>query len=203
MDEMIHLTNDAIQKKGDRYGKYEPANKLSYSQFQRYLDTAFPHKHYQLDTHILPKMREITQHLLRAAFQFIDPQRRQHNFELYGLDFYISSKFRPYLIECNANPCLEINCPILERIIPGAVEHALRLGLDPLFPPPQHYPPACRYQLCDRIMEKLKYELIFDEKAEGRSLRERSRSCRLDLGGVRLRPEEDEGEELGEEAPLD
>lgn len=120
MDEMIHLTNDAIQKRGERYGRYEPANKLSYSQFQRYLDSAFPHKHYQLDA-VLSRMKEITTNMLRAAFQFIDPQRRHHNFELYGLDFYISSKFKPYLIECNANPCLEINCPILERIIPGAV----------------------------------------------------------------------------------
>jgi tubulin monoglycylase TTLL3/8 len=78
------------------------------------------------------------------------------------LDFYISSKFKPYLIECNANPCLEVNCPILERIIPGAIEHGFRLGLDPLFPPPWHYPPSTRYQLCDKIIEKLKYELIFD-----------------------------------------
>jgi hypothetical protein len=53
MDAMIHLTNDAVQKHGDRYGKYEPANKLSYSQFQRYLDTAHPHKHYNFEIQIL------------------------------------------------------------------------------------------------------------------------------------------------------
>jgi len=33
----IHLTNDAIQKNSDFYEKYEPANKLSYTEFQRYL----------------------------------------------------------------------------------------------------------------------------------------------------------------------
>lgn len=33
----IHLTNDAIQKNGESYEKYEPANKLSYGEFQRYL----------------------------------------------------------------------------------------------------------------------------------------------------------------------
>jgi hypothetical protein len=154
-------------------------------------------------------MKEVTRQMLRAGFQFLDPQRRQHNFELFGLDFYISSKFKPYLIECNANPCLEVNCPILERIIPGAVEHALRIALDPLFPPPHHYPPAARYSLCDRVLEKLKYELIFDEKVEGAALRERTRLCpvKLDLAGIKLRPEEDEfedeGEELGVSAPLD
>lgn len=34
----IHLTNDAIQKYSQSYGKFEDANKLSYSEFQRYLD---------------------------------------------------------------------------------------------------------------------------------------------------------------------
>ena len=40
-DEYVHLTNDAIQKKGDNYGRYEDGNKLSYSEFQRYLDSRF------------------------------------------------------------------------------------------------------------------------------------------------------------------
>lgn len=38
-DSYIHLTNDAIQKYSSGYGKYEPANKLTYSELQRYLDT--------------------------------------------------------------------------------------------------------------------------------------------------------------------
>lgn len=116
-------------------------------------------------------MKEITTDLIKASFQFMDPNRKGHNFELYGLDFYINSKFKPYLIECNANPCLEVNCPILEKIVPGAIEHALRIGLDPLLPPPSHYPIASRYHLCDRAVEKIKYELIFDEKIEGPAIR--------------------------------
>lgn len=35
---MIHLTNDAVQKKGDTYGKHEKGNKVSYEDFQIYLD---------------------------------------------------------------------------------------------------------------------------------------------------------------------
>ena len=42
----IHLTNDAVQKYTPLYGKYEPANKISYSEFQRYLDTTYPKKKY-------------------------------------------------------------------------------------------------------------------------------------------------------------
>ena len=37
-NKFIHLTNDAVQKNCDEYGKYESGNKLSYQDFQRYID---------------------------------------------------------------------------------------------------------------------------------------------------------------------
>jgi hypothetical protein len=43
---------------------------------------------------------------------------------------------KPYIIEVNTNPCLELSCPLLERIIPSMLENAFWIGLDPLFPPP-------------------------------------------------------------------
>ena len=39
-DRYIHLTNDAVQKFSQDYGKYENGNKLSLTDFQRYLKTA-------------------------------------------------------------------------------------------------------------------------------------------------------------------
>jgi hypothetical protein len=33
----VHLTNDAVQKKSDDYGKYENGNKVSFTDFQKYL----------------------------------------------------------------------------------------------------------------------------------------------------------------------
>lgn len=39
---MIHLTNDAIQKKGDDYGKYENGNKVSFTDFAKYMETKCP-----------------------------------------------------------------------------------------------------------------------------------------------------------------
>lgn len=38
----IHLCNDAIQMNSDEYGKFETANKLSYQDFQKYLNITFP-----------------------------------------------------------------------------------------------------------------------------------------------------------------
>ena len=34
---MVHLTNDAIQKKSEEYGKFEGGNKISYKEFSKYL----------------------------------------------------------------------------------------------------------------------------------------------------------------------
>ena len=34
---MIHLTNDAVQKFADDYGRFEQGNKLSYAEFEKYL----------------------------------------------------------------------------------------------------------------------------------------------------------------------
>ncbi len=52
----IHLTNDSVQKKGEDYGKYEPGNKLSYSDFQRYLDTMESNK-YKFWNQAYPEMK--------------------------------------------------------------------------------------------------------------------------------------------------
>lgn len=41
---MIHLTNDAVQKHDEDYGRYELANKLSYEEFQKYIDINFKEK---------------------------------------------------------------------------------------------------------------------------------------------------------------
>lgn len=38
-DNYIHLTNDAVQKTSEDYGRFEKGNKLSYQDFQKYLDT--------------------------------------------------------------------------------------------------------------------------------------------------------------------
>lgn len=38
-DSLVHLTNDAIQKDNDDYGKFEPGNKLTYSDLQKYIET--------------------------------------------------------------------------------------------------------------------------------------------------------------------
>ena len=44
----IHLTNDAIQKNAEDYGRYEEGNKISYTDLQRYFDTNYPNRKYSI-----------------------------------------------------------------------------------------------------------------------------------------------------------
>lgn len=96
-DPLVHLTNDAIQKNAGDYGKYEKGNKLSYSDFQKYLDANYPKK-YNFNEQILMKMKHFAAESVRATYSVLDSSRRKHNFELLGLDFMIDEDFAPWLI---------------------------------------------------------------------------------------------------------
>ena len=72
------------------------------------------------------------------------------------------------------------------------LEHSLRIGLDPLFPPTSHFPISKRFNLSDNYLKNLKYELIFDED----SLRA---PIRNDFGFVDEREKEEEYQDEGEE----
>lgn len=71
-------------------------------------------------------MRRLTVQAVRATYMSLDPQRREHNFELLGMDFMIDEQMRPWLIEINTNPCLEMSCPLLARLIPTIIEQTFR-----------------------------------------------------------------------------
>jgi hypothetical protein len=47
-DLFIHLTNDAVQCKNETYSKYEKGNKVSYAEFQRYLDMNYHAEGYKV-----------------------------------------------------------------------------------------------------------------------------------------------------------
>ena len=59
-----------------------------------------------LQTGLIPKMKEIATESIKSSFLFLDRDRKQHNFELFGLDFMVDTNFKPWLIEINTNPCL-------------------------------------------------------------------------------------------------
>ena len=53
-NKLVHLTNDAIQKHAVDYGKFEAGNKLSYVDFQNYLDKNFTSLNVCVDRDLIP-----------------------------------------------------------------------------------------------------------------------------------------------------
>lgn len=76
--------------------------------------------------------------------------------------------FKPYLIEVNTNPCLELSSPLLARLIPNMLENAFRITADPMFPPPEGW--SQKKQVVQEICPENKFQLVFDEKVDGPGL---------------------------------
>jgi tubulin monoglycylase TTLL3/8 len=81
----------------------------------------------------LPQIRALVRDTFRCVEKKIDQQRRTNSFEIFGYDFMIDDDLKLKLIEVNTNPCLEICCPLLARIIPSLLDSAFKIAIDPLF----------------------------------------------------------------------
>ena len=97
-------------------------------------------------------MKEIALDAVKATYASLDTHRKEHNFELFGMDFMIDSNLQPWLIEINTNPCLETSCPILSNIIPELLEQTLNISLDTIFPPPNEWPPGKKSWISDNLL---------------------------------------------------
>jgi hypothetical protein len=67
----------------------------------------------------------------------LNPNQRKNTFEIYGYDFMIDSKLKPWLIEVNTNPCLEETSTLLRQLLPRMLDDAFKLTIDVNFPPLQ------------------------------------------------------------------
>lgn len=150
------------------YGKFEPGNKLSYNEFQAYMDKWYPELNICFERDILPQMNKMTVDVFRACHEKLDPKRRLHCMEVFGLDFMIDDEFRPYLIEVNTNPCLELSSPLVARLIPNMLENALKIGMDSIFLPPDNFSTKKSY-IGDACPEN-RFTLVYDDKMDGQVL---------------------------------
>ena len=125
-DKFVHLTNDAIQKQGEDFGKFENCNKLSYTDLQRYFNQY--HSDLEIDVlkHIVPQMKRLIVDTIRATCFKLDPPRLMNSFEIFGYDFTLDDEFKLNLIEVNTNPCLETESPLLARIIPELIDNTFK-----------------------------------------------------------------------------
>jgi len=130
----VHLTNNAIQKYSDNYGKYEDGNQLSYASFQKYLDENFKDYNISFINNIMPKIKCLIIKSVLSVRKLINQEKRKYCFEIFGYDFILDSDFNTWLIEVNTNPCLEESSKLLKMLIPRMVDDAFKLTVDVLFP---------------------------------------------------------------------
>ena len=74
----------------------------------------------------------------------------------------IDENFNTWLIEVNTNPCLELSCPLLARLVPSMLENSFRVAVDPVFPPPKDLPK--HKGLPEDFFETNKLSLIFSSR---------------------------------------
>ena len=138
---------------------------MSYNEFQAIIDKNHPDLNISFERDILPQMNKMTTDVFRACHGKLDPKRRLHTMEVFGLDFMIDDEFKPYLIEVNTNPSLDLSSPLLARLIPTMLENSLKLSLDPLFLPPENFTSKKAF-IGDAVPEN-RFELVFDSKVDG------------------------------------
>jgi tubulin monoglycylase TTLL3/8 len=71
-------------------------------------------------------MQKLASDIFRSVYTKINPTKKEFSFEVFGLDYMIDENFKVWLIEVNTNPCLELACPLLGRVIPTMLENAFK-----------------------------------------------------------------------------
>jgi hypothetical protein len=75
---------------------------------------------------VLPQFKKLVGDTIKANSRKLDPNRRQCSFEIFGYDFMLDEDLKPWLIEVNTNPCLELSSPYLARLIPAMIENTMK-----------------------------------------------------------------------------
>jgi D-alanine-D-alanine ligase-like ATP-grasp enzyme len=83
--------------------------------------------------HILPRIKDLVIDCFVSAINGLNPNKREHCFELMGFDFLIDEDFRVWLIEVNTNPYFGVVNNNLPNFIPNLVDDTFKLTLDLTF----------------------------------------------------------------------
>ena len=130
-NKFIHITNHSVQKKCNKFEKYEYGNEISYNDFKDYL----LNQNISLDK-FEKLMLDIKDLILISMNSVKNKLMRTNNvlcFEIFGYDFIIDNNFKPWILEINNNPGLAISSPLIEKLIPRMLDDAFRLTIDKVF----------------------------------------------------------------------
>eukprot|EP01062_Namystynia_karyoxenos_P045204 TRINITY_DN3352_c1_g1_i1.p1 TRINITY_DN3352_c1_g1~~TRINITY_DN3352_c1_g1_i1.p1 ORF type:complete len:644 (+),score=245.13 TRINITY_DN3352_c1_g1_i1:80-1933(+) len=104
-DSFAHLTNNAIQKQGSDFSKYEQDNFLWFEDAAEKFAALDPPVSFEKQ--IVPQMKKMVVSALRAArHHFIDAPAPLRPFQLMGFDFIPDASGRVWLLEVNGSPAI-------------------------------------------------------------------------------------------------
>ena len=128
-DLFVHLTNYSVQKHNIHFSKIEIGNEIPFYEFQRELDRKKTGINFIKD--IYPKIVRIVRLTGGAAIQGkMNFMNIKNCFEIFGYDFILDENYKPYLLEINTNPGLEISSPLINQLLPRMIDDAFKLTID-------------------------------------------------------------------------
>ena len=131
-DLFVHLTNYSVQKHNIYFSKIEIGNEIPFYEFQKELDRKNSGKNFIKD--IYPKIVRIIRLTGGAAVQGkMNYFNAKNCFEIFGYDFILDENYKPYLLEINSNPGLEISSPLISQLLPRMIDDAFKLTIDEEF----------------------------------------------------------------------
>ena len=141
----MQLTNNAIQKDGEDYGKFEEGNIISMPTLFSYI-TSIPEGQGKTKEELQQKFQNTINDLICDTIKSVKGKifMQRHTFELLGYDFIIDEDLNMILIEVNTNPCLEESNRLLRCLLPRMIDDLFCIVMDPIFCPnslhfQQHY----------------------------------------------------------------
>ncbi|CDW80379.1 ttl domain containing protein [Stylonychia lemnae] len=132
----VHLTNNAIQKYSDNYGKFEDGNQISLLELSSFLATQDCNTEDMNGYEIKNNLESQHKELIISSLQSVKSKLKftKYTFELVGYDFIIDENLKSYIIEVNTNPCIEESSQLLKMLLPRMIDDMFKLTIDQVFP---------------------------------------------------------------------
>jgi D-alanine-D-alanine ligase-like ATP-grasp enzyme len=136
-DDQIYrqVTNNAVQRDGEDYGKFEEGNIVSPHTLFDFIAQSKFNKNGESKKDLQGKFTKDMERLVVDTMKSVKGKilNQKHTFELLGYDFIIDEALNTILIEVNTNPCLEESNALLRKLLPRMVDDMFNVVLDPLF----------------------------------------------------------------------
>ena len=159
-NKFIHITNHSLQKRSNKFEKYEYGNEMSYNDFKLVLER----ENISLDKFddIINDMKYLVKISMSSVGNKFFKIQNVLSFEIFGYDFIIDNNFKPWILEINNNPGLGISSPVIEKLVPRMFDDALRLTIDKIFD--TRYHESCFDKENNKYISKYKLDGFNDDE---------------------------------------